>query len=145
MTPAISICIKRFYNLTLNGTTLLFFLRITKGGWMIALRKREPLFVVSTMARKGESIDHMGWLHFETLHPGQNNRQFCLSVCLCAWKASHREHIKAVRDPPSETFQRPRNTKVNRIHTSIDYFSTDWRLARFMLTSKQPGEWLASA
>lgn len=31
----------------------------------------------------------------------------------------------------------------NTIPTSIDYLSTGWRVCRFMLTYKQPGDWLA--
>lgn len=63
---------------------------------------------------------------------------FGLPVCVLG------EEERAVCLPPSETFQRPRNTGVNMFPTSIDYLSTGWRVYGFMLTYKQPGDWLAA-
>lgn len=52
-----------------------------------------------------------------------------------------RKQVKAFL--PSATFQRPWNTEVNTIPTSIDYLSTGGGAFRFMLTHKQPGDWFA--
>lgn len=115
-------------------------------GWVGVSVLRELLYVACTMrGKKARYRSHVPVVVDKPplrTHQRRTDIQRCLSLCpyVCVLD---KERESSQEEEAHEIFQRPRNTGVNRIPTSIDYLSTGWRVCRFMLTYKQSRDRLA--